>query len=175
MTGRNSAFELLQILFLFAFIVGLAYVTARFFGRRWALASPGRSLRLLDQLAVGPQHTVCVVEVAGRMLVVGCGPQQVSLLQELDAAAAAELRAALDASRSGAGQAVLGAPFGAVLERLLRRDTGAARGPMQEGAPTEGNSVVPGAGGNPAAEQLVQGIRRLRQLRRGRAGEGEEP
>src|SRR2546426_989712 len=53
---------------------------------RGRLPGGAASLRVLDRLALEPRRTLYLVEVAGRVLLVGVGEGPMSVLAELDAA-----------------------------------------------------------------------------------------
>ncbi|HET9657808.1 MAG TPA: flagellar biosynthetic protein FliO [Kineosporiaceae bacterium] len=65
-------------------VVLLALLAARL-ARRAAGRGHGRGLRVLDRIALTRESSLAVVEVAGRGLVLGVGPQGVRVLTELDA------------------------------------------------------------------------------------------
>lgn len=65
-------------------VVLLALLAARL-ARRTAGRGHGRGLRVLDRVALTRESSLAVVEVAGRGLVLGIGPQGVRMLTELDA------------------------------------------------------------------------------------------
>jgi flagellar protein FliO/FliZ len=76
-------------------ITGLALVVAAillsaWLARRFGLAGPGprrpAQLRLLSTLALGPRHKLAVIEIEQQRLLVGIGPQGLTLLHTLAAA-----------------------------------------------------------------------------------------
>lgn len=107
MTGagevQSLVLQLVEVCLLFAAVLALAYYTTRYVGRRF----PGlgvRHMRLIEQLPLGPKRAVCLVRVAGRVLVIGATDAQVTLLQSIDdPAAVAEL------TEAGAELAIHGA------------------------------------------------------------------
>ena len=74
---------LLSLLVVFIFVAGAAYAAARFLGGRFNrdLGSGGR---LLSSVALGPKMSVCIVELAGKVLLLGVTEHNVSLLGEVD-------------------------------------------------------------------------------------------
>jgi flagellar biosynthetic protein FliO len=66
-----------------------AWLVLRFFYAGGGMAGIGmgrrRYIRIVDRQILSPQKSLLVVEVAGRMLVLGVGEQQIQLLTELDA------------------------------------------------------------------------------------------
>ncbi|MCL5677138.1 MAG: flagellar biosynthetic protein FliO [Firmicutes bacterium] len=83
MNDRNLwslAWQLVEIGLLFGLVLVLAYLTTRFLARRMTPHSVGRSFRMLDQLPLGPNRALFLVEVGGRALVVGATEQALSVL-----------------------------------------------------------------------------------------------
>ena len=68
----------------FAFVVILAYVAARAFGKSSmrTLAAHGGQIYL--QLPLGPNRSVCVVEIFGRIFVLGVTDANIQLITEID-------------------------------------------------------------------------------------------
>ncbi len=66
-----------------AVIVGLLMLVVRFGGRRFR-GSPDALVRVVHRQALGRNSAVSVVEVSGRLLVLGTTEQQVSVLAELE-------------------------------------------------------------------------------------------
>ncbi len=110
MTGKEAllpAGQLLEFLLVTALVIGLAYWVTRLMARRFGSGRPGRYLRLVDAMGLGPHRGVGLVEVAGRFLVVGFAEQNVSLLasfsrDELAACLEGQEGAPTAASRPGA-------------------------------------------------------------------------
>ena len=73
----------LRLIASLAVVVGLMILLARFAGRRMR-GTDGSVVRVLHRQPLTRGSGVAVVEVAGRMLVLGTTEQQVSLLTELD-------------------------------------------------------------------------------------------
>jgi len=103
-------------LVLFLLVLGLAYAGSRLLGRQ-ARRRPGGLLQLRDSLSLGRDRSLVLVEVGGRLLLVGATPQAVTLLSPLDGvalpAAAPAAAAAAEPSAFGPLLALsLGAPAG---------------------------------------------------------------
>lgn len=49
--------------------------------------APGAMMRILDRQVLAPQKTICLVEVAGRYLLIGISDKQISTLAELESEA----------------------------------------------------------------------------------------
>ena len=74
---------LLSLLVVFLFVAGAAYAAARFLGGRFN-QNVGSGGRLLSSIALGPKMSVCVVEVAGKVVLLGVTEHNVNLLGEID-------------------------------------------------------------------------------------------
>lgn len=74
---------LLSLMLVFAFVVVLAYLAARFMGGRFQLRQKDTGGRVLETLTLGPKCSVSAVRMAGRVFLLGITEQQVSLLAEI--------------------------------------------------------------------------------------------
>ena len=74
---------LLSLLVVFVFVAGAAYLAACFLGGRFNQDIGGGG-RLLSSVALGPKMSVCVVELAGKVMLLGVTEQNVNLLGEID-------------------------------------------------------------------------------------------
>ena len=74
-----------SLLFTFAVVLFLAYVASRFLGRRLGHlgVQGGRKQQILQVIPLGQQGAIQVVEVGGRILVLGITSQQIQLLLEI--------------------------------------------------------------------------------------------
>ena len=68
----------------FAFVVILAYVVARAFGKNSMQRLAARGGQVYLQLPLGPNRSVCVVELFGRVFVLGVTDANVRLITEID-------------------------------------------------------------------------------------------
>lgn len=73
---------LFSLFLVFAVVVVMAYFATRFVSGHFTLGNADGG-KILDQLALSPKHSVCVVDMAGRVLVVGIADHNVSLLTEI--------------------------------------------------------------------------------------------
>lgn len=71
--------DVLRVVGALAVLVPLAYLTTRLVGSRVGLR-PGRAMRLVDTLPLGPGRALYLVEVGGRMLVIGVSGQRMERL-----------------------------------------------------------------------------------------------
>ena len=107
---------ILYLIVVFAFILGLAYLTSRFIGNKMKAQQTGEhGDAVLRSLALGPNKGIYLVRFAGRLLLLGLSEQRVELLTDLtDAPDAADLMASPEPSSPTAI-----APFTAVLDSQL--------------------------------------------------------
>jgi len=74
---------LLSLLVIFALVVAMAYFAARIMGGHFGRGPTGAGGRILDSLSLGPKMSVCLVEMAGRVFLLGVTEQNVTLLSEI--------------------------------------------------------------------------------------------
>jgi len=74
---------LLSLLVVFAFVAVMAYFASRFLSRRFSNALPGTDGKLLENLPLGPNRSVCVVELADRVFMLGVTEHSITLLREI--------------------------------------------------------------------------------------------
>ena len=74
---------LLSLLVVFAFVLFLAYMASRFLGSRFAAVSSSKEGKILETMSLGGSRSVCVVEIAGNILMLGVTENSVSLLKEI--------------------------------------------------------------------------------------------
>ena len=68
----------------FAFVVLLAYIVARAFGKQSMQRLAARGGQVYLQLPLGPNRSVCVVELFGRVFVLGVTDASVRLITEIN-------------------------------------------------------------------------------------------
>ena len=68
----------------FAFVVVLAYVVTRAFGKNSMQRLAARGGQVYLQLPLGPNRSVCVVELFGRVFVLGVTDANIRLITEID-------------------------------------------------------------------------------------------
>ena len=80
----SSIAYLVSLFAIFIFVVGLAYFAARFLGGRFAQQKMGYGGRILSHLPLGPNRSVCIIEMAGRIFMLGVTEHSVTLLAEIN-------------------------------------------------------------------------------------------
>ena len=79
----STAAYLVSLFAIFAFVVGMAYFAARFLGGHFAQQQTGTGGRILAHLPLGPNRSVCVVELAGKVCLLGATEHNITLLSEI--------------------------------------------------------------------------------------------
>ena len=74
---------LLSLLAVFASVVVMAYFAARFLGGRFGRALSNGNGRLLESLPLGPKMSICLVEIADRVFLLGVTEHNITLLSEI--------------------------------------------------------------------------------------------
>ncbi len=74
---------LVSLFAIFVFVVGLAYFAARFIGGKFAQQKLGYGGRILSHLPLGPNRSVCVIEMSGRVFMLGVPEHSITLLTEI--------------------------------------------------------------------------------------------
>ena len=74
---------LVSLFAIFVFVVGLAYFAARFIGGKFAQQKMGYGGRILSHLPLGPNRSVCVIEMSGRVFMLGVTEHSITLLSEI--------------------------------------------------------------------------------------------
>ena len=75
---------LVSLLAVFAVVLVMAYFAARFIGGRFNAARLSASGgRILENLPLGPNRSVCTVEMAGRVFLLGVTDHNINLLGEI--------------------------------------------------------------------------------------------
>ena len=73
---------LLSLVAVFAVVVVMAYFTAKFIGGRFNARMSTGGGRVLENLPLGPNRSVCIVEMAGRVFLLGVG-ENITFLDEI--------------------------------------------------------------------------------------------
>lgn len=73
-------------LLLFALVLALAWFCSRWLGGRYGFQSMGRTIRVLERVMVGPDRSLLVVRTGEQVWLLGCTPQHIEKIGELDPA-----------------------------------------------------------------------------------------
>ena len=74
---------ILSLLAVFAIVFFMAYIAAKFLGGRFNARISGHGGRVLENLPLGPNRSVCIVDMAGRVFLLGVTDQSITLLSEI--------------------------------------------------------------------------------------------
>jgi flagellar protein FliO/FliZ len=72
-----------SLLVTFAVVIGLAFYTSRFMGKKMGSFNNSPDGKVMSSLALGPKSYVYVVEIAGKYLVLGVTEHNINLLHEI--------------------------------------------------------------------------------------------
>ena len=81
--GSSLAWAALRVLLALLVVLPLVYFVTRGISRHASRWAKGRAVRVIDTAVLGPNRWVHLIEVAGRILVVGATPERVTLLSEI--------------------------------------------------------------------------------------------
>ncbi|NNE65472.1 MAG: flagellar biosynthetic protein FliO [Pyrinomonadaceae bacterium] len=104
-SGLNFIWMMIQTIFALAVVCGLAYLLFRVVLPKFNLVgSGGNMVRVVDRVQLDARKSLCVVEVAGKWMLVGVSDNGVQLVAELDSESARIAEEELSSARdSGAG------------------------------------------------------------------------
>lgn len=74
---------LFSLLAVFVFVAAMAYFASRFLSGRFGKGGVGEDGRILAHLPLGPNRSVCVVELAERIFMLGVTEHSITLLREI--------------------------------------------------------------------------------------------
>jgi len=83
MSWWSTAAYLVSLFVIFAFVVGMAYLAARFLGGHFARPLKTTAGRIVTNLPLGPGKSVCIVEMSDHFLMLGVTEHEITLLREI--------------------------------------------------------------------------------------------
>ena len=84
-SGINFLWMMIQTVVALAVVCGLAYLLFRVVLPRFSFIGSGKSMvRIVDRVSIDPRKSLCVVEVAGKWLLVSVSDNGVQMVSELD-------------------------------------------------------------------------------------------
>lgn len=144
---------LFQAVFLFGLVLGLAWLSTRMIGMRMGLAARGRMIRVLENVPVGRERSVMLLEVGGRVYLVGSTSDQISLIDAIEDPAVIErLMAQSPPEQPATFATMLPGGFREVLDKV--KTYAALKPPQAPGAQAEESTE----------DRLKQQLERLRRL-----------
>lgn len=80
----KSILSVIVVLVMFVGILYLAYITTKFIGKRYSVKGKQfKNLKVLETVAIGPDRQLMIVKTAGKCLLLGATPQNITLITEL--------------------------------------------------------------------------------------------
>ncbi len=79
-----DAMRMVSVIMALALILSLGYRSSTFLGRALNHAARGRYMKVIDQVAVGQDRQILIVEVNDKKYLVGSTPQNISLISEIE-------------------------------------------------------------------------------------------
>ncbi|MDF2629963.1 MAG: fliO [Symbiobacteriaceae bacterium] len=144
---------LMEAVLLFGLVLGLAWLSTRMLGYRMGLASRGRMVRVLENVPAGRDRSIMLLEVGGRIYLVGSTSDRISLIDAIDEPDVIErVMAQAPAPQQNPMETVIPASFRDVLAKVRLPGRATAETPPQTGD-AEGSE-----------ERLKQQLERLRKL-----------
>jgi flagellar biogenesis protein FliO len=135
-------------------VLALAWAATRFVGLRMGAPARGRLLRVLEHVPAGRDRSILLLEVSGRLYLVGATGQQIQLLDAIeDPETIRRIMESVPATPENPLGELIPASFKEALTRVLSR---------QPKAPASSGEDVSQA----EAERLKEQIDRLRRLQK---------
>ena len=75
---------IVSLLLTFLLVLGLAYLTSRFIGKKMAAGGGLGNGKVYATLSLGPNRAVYVIEIAGKFMVLGVTEQNITMLTEIN-------------------------------------------------------------------------------------------
>ncbi|MHB0886716.1 MAG: flagellar biosynthetic protein FliO [Bacillota bacterium] len=142
MNSLDLVWQIIKFIFFFALVIGLVFATSKLVGKRVGGARGGKFLHVIEGVPMGQKSGLYLIELAGRVLVVGVTESRMNLLTTFD---------------------------GPEATRLLAE--GGEEVPVEETPVNLFGFRRKGSGGRTFAEEMQDKIERLRAIGTRRAGE----
>lgn len=158
----DDLFAVISALFLFGLVLVVAWWTTRLVGFSMGSSRSGRLIRVLENAPAGRDRSIMLIEVGGRVYLVGSAVDQISLLDAIDDPAV--VRRLLDGApvpQANPLAPLIPGSFRDFLSRVQARQAGADAAPNPQAQATDDEPAQPA---NPAEERLKEQIERLRRL-----------
>ena len=107
--GLSFLWMMVQTILALAVVCGLAYLLFRVVLPKFNFAGSSNSMvRVVDRVAVDARKSLCVIEVAGKWMLIAISENGVQLVSELDAKSAQIAESEIASARSTSAGGVLG-------------------------------------------------------------------
>lgn len=80
----NSIFSILTVLFMFAIVVALAYITTRYIGMTSVKRFKNSNMKIIEVMSLGYQKYLYIVKVADKHLILSVTKDDLRLLDTVD-------------------------------------------------------------------------------------------
>lgn len=74
---------LFSLLVVFLFVSGMAYFVSKLIGQKLGGVGLSKSSRVLESLPLGANKSLCIVEMAGKVMLIGVSDHNITLLKEI--------------------------------------------------------------------------------------------
>jgi|GEM_PF-1500887 len=154
--------EWVQAVFLFALVLLLAWLTTRMVGYRAMGPGRGRMVRVLEHIPAGRDRSIMLLEVGGRIYLVGATAERIGLLDAIDDPGAirqilANVPAPADTSLTGSLPVAFRDVFERIRGQAAGRSGGGSAAPFGAAPPDQSDDEI---------ARLQAQIERLRSLQR---------
>lgn len=82
-SGFSTLAYIFSLLVTFSIVIGLAYFASRFLGQKMGSKLAMGNQRIIATLPMGANRNICVVEIAGKFLILGVTDHTITVLQEI--------------------------------------------------------------------------------------------
>uniref|UniRef100_A0A7C2EI21 Flagellar protein n=1 Tax=Ammonifex degensii TaxID=42838 RepID=A0A7C2EI21_9THEO len=83
--GNDYFWAVVRLLICLPIVIGLIYLVLRYgLSRQLLVARPGRHIRVIEQVPLGPKTVVSLVKVGNKFYLLGHGERTVAILEELE-------------------------------------------------------------------------------------------
>ncbi|MDH3529332.1 MAG: flagellar biosynthetic protein FliO [Acidobacteriota bacterium] len=119
-SGLSFLWMMVQTILALAVVCGLAYLLFRVILPKFNFAgSSGSMVRVVDRVTIDARKSLCVVEVAGKWLLVAISEAGVQLVSELDAESARIAEGEIAAARENSGTSMIASEITGKISQAL--------------------------------------------------------
>lgn len=93
MNSLDITWQIIKFIFFFALVIGLVFATTKLVGKRVGGARGGKFLHVIEGVPMGQKSGLYLIELGGRVLMVGVTESRMSLLTTFDGPEATRLLA----------------------------------------------------------------------------------
>ena len=82
-SSLESAIQLIGVLLIFAFVLVITYLTAKWIGGYQKISMSNKNLQIIESLKIAPNKFLCLIKAGKEYLVIAVGKDEVTLLTQL--------------------------------------------------------------------------------------------